>query len=77
MSLRGFDRMATFEAPGVRRACLFTYLSLLPFHRAVSLTFSGFFLVCIILSPTYSYSIPSGFSDLNSALIGLILLKIL
>lgn len=43
MSLRGFDRMATFEAPGVRRACLFTYLSLLPFHRAVSLTFSGFF----------------------------------
>lgn len=35
MSLRGFDRMATFEAPGVRRACLFTYLSLLSFHRAV------------------------------------------
>lgn len=32
-----------------------------------------FFLVCIILSSTYSYSIPSGFSDLNSALIGLIL----
>lgn len=39
----------------------------------LSLTFSGVFLICIILSSTYSYSIPSGFSDLNSALICLIL----
>lgn len=39
----------------------------------LSLTFSGFFLICIILSSTYSYSIPSGFSDLNRALICLIL----
>lgn len=43
MSLRGFDRMATFEAPGVRRACLFTYLSLLSFHRAVFNLQWGFF----------------------------------
>lgn len=51
MSLRGFDRMATFEAPGVRRACLFTYLSLLSFHRAVFNLQWGFFLSALSCLP--------------------------